>query len=434
MGDVGIVFLGFGRMGRAAHTSFLQASDQLRKNGIEPRLLAVLETDTEVIRTLPNYTEAKAILVEDASSQRNAISALLRTELGLRTEDEFLVYDATPSPCHQRNLVDVCETFPRALYLGEKPLFTSRSQLSVLDRFADRVLCDFVESQNEAVLKLLEMQRAGFRIERLRFWRMNSTGLRRLLEPEERGGVTGGALLDKGIHDLAVTSILLRNQGLLPITPIVSEARNLTLMPDVAHSVKANGNGNGRADAAGYAHIEWLSSEPVNTEFSYSWIGVEAFDDLCARSGQPSLRALLAEHGLYEDAWLSRAPLEQEAFDQLEQQEARVLVVDGTEDGRKVRLIVNFLIRPGIHPFVFHTERREYLNLASHCSSKSSVARIFDLAIGSYVNKRPLICSPLGSAVIRQVHRTSFDIRDLAFTQQPLCPTDTWTESFRMVR
>ena len=263
---------------------------------------------------------------------------------------------------------------------------------------------------------------------------MNSTGLRRLLEPEERGGVTGGALLDKGIHDLAVTSILLRNQGLLPITPIVSEARNLTLMPDFAQSIKAHGNGNGRADAAGYAHIEWISSEPVNTEFSYSWIGVEAFDDLRSQSGQPSLRALLAEHGLDEDVWLSRAPLEQEPFDKFEQQEARVLVVDGTEDGRKVRLIVNFLIRPCIHPFVFHTERGEYLDLGPHCSPKSSVTRIFDLAIGSYVSKRPLVCSPLGSAVIRQVHRTGFDIRDLAFTQEPLCPTEAWTESFRMVR
>ena len=419
-------------MGRAAHTSLLQASERLRKTGIEPRLLAVLEANTELIRTLPNYTDAKAILVDGTAAI--PVSALLRSELGMRAEDEFFVYDATPSPCHQRNLVDVCEHFPRALYLGEKPLFTSRAQLPLLDRFGDRVLCDFVESQNEAVLKLLEMQRTGFRIQRLRFWRMNSTGLRRLLEPEERAGITGGALLDKGIHDFAVTSILLRNQGLLPITPIVTEARNLALMPDVVAHRKTYANGNGRPDAAGYAHIEWISSQPVDTEFSYSWIGVDRFDDLSVQLGQSSLRALLAEHGLDEDEWLARAPLDQEPFDKFEQQEARVLAVDGTEDGRDARLIVNFLIRPGIHPFIFHTGRGEYLDLGSHCSSKSSVARIFDLAIRSYVNKRPLSCTPLGSAVIQQVHRTSFDVRDLAFTREPLFPPEAWADMFRMVR
>lgn len=441
MRSLEIVVLGFGRMGRAALASLHQVSDCLQDSGIRPRLLAVLEADEALIRELPRHTIAKPIFVDTAAANPVAISGLLRSELGIQNGHEFLVYDATPTTCHRSNLVDICQSFPRALYIGEKPLFTTRAGLLTLGRFGGSVLCDFIESQNAAILKLLDMQREGFQIRRLRFWRLNSTGLRKLYEPLKRPGVTGGALLDKGIHDLALASILLRNGGPTPATSRVEEAINLSLMPHLVPAaegapgtkftipVPVPGSGNGAADAAGYARICWRSSCEVDAEFRYGWIGVDRFDELCAGLGQPSLRALLTGYGLEESAWLARAPLDEKPFDSFEQQEARVLVVDGTCKGRNEQLVVNFLNRPGIQPFLFHAGREEFLDLGQHPCCETSLARVFALAIRNYVGGKALVRSPLGATVIHEAHRLAFDISDEAFSTDPLSPAEEWVPS-----
>lgn len=440
MRSLEIVVLGFGRMGRAALASLHQISDRLQNSGIHPRLLAVLEADETLIRELPSHTIAKPIFVDTAAANPVAISHLLRSELGIQSGHEFLVYDATPTTCHRTNLVDICQSFPRALYIGEKPLFTTRAGLLTLGRFGGNVLCDFIESQNAAILKLLDMQREGFRIHRLRFWRLNSTGLRKLYEPLKRPGVTGGALLDKGIHDLALASILLRNGGPTPVTSRVEEAINLSLMPHLVPAEYASGTqsttpglipggGNGATDAAGHARICWRSSFEVDAEFRYGWIGVDRFDELCTSLGQPSLRALLAGYGLEESAWLARAPLDEKPFDSLEQQEARVLVVDGTCRGRNEQLVVNFLDRPGIEPFIFHAGREEFLDLGQHSYGETSLARVFALAIRDYVGGKALVRSPLGATVIHEAHRLAFDISDEAFSTDPLSPAEDWVPS-----
>lgn len=440
MHQVGIVLLGYGRIGKAAHAALEQVSGQLRQSGIEPQLLAVCEADKHLVAELSQQITGKAIFVDTEAPVPVPISALLRCELGLQSEDEFLVYDATPTHVHQQNLVDICGQFPRALYLGEKPMFTQRAQLSTLERFGSQVLCDFVESQNEATLKLLEMRRSGFRIDRLRFWRLNSTGLAKLFTGQHRVGISGGALLDEGIHDLALALILLRDESATGIIPLVEDAVNLAFMPHAT----ATGNyqisdtstdracsrsqvcTNGRVDAAGYAKVSWKTPRRIATEFRYSWIGVERFDGLCAELGQSSLRALLARHGIDKANWLASTPIKAGLSAGFEKQEARVLLIDGSEDGQPVHLVVNFLRRPGIKPFVFHAGKRDYLNLGQHHYCGNSLARVFDIAIRSYVHKQPLLCAPLGAAVIHEAHRTTFDIHDYALDTEAPFPPEAW--------
>jgi len=412
MHKLNIVFLGFGRMGRAAFVSLNQITDRLRQEGIDPYLRAVFEADENLISILPDLTGAKAVFVDTRAARPVALSDLLHQPVGLRADDEFLIYDATPSTCHLENLVAVCEHFPQAIYLGEKPLFTRRSGLIALNHFGEQILCDFVDSQNQAVLKLLAMQRGSFRIERLRFWRLNSSGLQKLLAPQDRRGIEGGALLDKGIHDIALAAILMRNQQITGASWTVREATNLAFMPPAPDS-------DGLTDAAGYARIESLGPPRANAEFHYSWIGVERFDDLSTSIGQPSLRALLNRHGLEEPSWLWRTPGEEEA---------RIALVEGTEAGRDARLVVNLLSRPGIQPFVFHAEREEFLDLSFYRSSESPLARVLNLAIHNCVNRLPLSCSPLGAAIIAQAHQACFDIRDQALVQQPHATSD-WMQS-----
>jgi hypothetical protein len=306
MHRLNIVFLGFGRMGQAAFASLNQITDRLRQEGIDPHLRAVFEADENLIPVLPNLTGAKAIFVDTSAAQTVALHDLLHQQLGLKAQDEFLIYDATPSTCHLKNLVAVCEHYPRAIYLGEKPLFTRRTGLIALKHFGNRILCDFVDSQNEAVLKLLAMQRGSLRIEHLRFWRLNSSGLQKLSAPQNGRGIEGGALLDKGIHDIALAAILMRNQQITAASWTVQEAANLAFMPPTPNS-------DGFPDAAGYARIHSLGPPSVNAEFHYSWIGVDRFDDLSTGIGHPSLRALLNCHGLEEPSWLWRTPGEEEA-------------------------------------------------------------------------------------------------------------------------
>ena len=330
-----IVFLGFGRMGQAAFASLNQITHRLRQEGIDPHLRAVFEADENLIPILPDLTGAKAIFVDTNAARPVALRDLLDQQLALKADDEFLIYDATPSSCHLENLVAVCEHYPRAVYLGEKPLFTRRTGLIALEHFGDRILCDFVDSQNEAVLKLLAMQRGSFRIERLRFWRLNSSGLQKLSAPQDRRGIEGGALLDKGIHDIALAAILMRNQQITGDSWTVREAINLAFMPPTPDS-------DGLTDAAGYARIHSLGPPSADAEFHYSWIGVERFDDLSIGIGQPSLRALLNRDGLQEPSWLWRTPGEEEA---------RIAIVEGTEAGRDTRLVVN-LSEPARHSTV----------------------------------------------------------------------------------
>ncbi len=418
MRKLNIVFLGFGRMGRAAFASLKQIEGRLRQEGIDPHLLAVFEADENLVSELTERTGAKAVFVDIAAAQPIPLNQLLHQQLGLDADDEFLVYDATPSSCHVENLVAVCKHYPRAVYLGEKPVFTSRGGLAMLERFGSRVLCDFVDSQNESVLKVLAMQRGLFCIHRLRFWRLNSSGLQKLSDPHMRRGIEGGALLDKGIHDIALAAILMRNQQITPASWTVEEAVNLAFMPSA--------DADDLADAAGYAKLQSLASPSLEAEFHYSWIGVQRFDDLSSDIGEPSLRALLARRGLEENSWLWRSPRCDKSWAAVQEEEARVAIVDGTEAGRETQLVVNLLSRPGIQPFVYHTRREEFLDLSPHQSCETPLARVLALAIHNYANGLPLSCSPLGSGIIGQAHQACFDIRDEALLREPFAAASEW--------
>ncbi len=168
------------------------------------------------------------------------------------------MYDATCSATHYGHLEDICENFPQAVYVGEKPIFTEEGQLPALERFPGRVFCNLVESQNEVTLKLAEMQRNGLRFRRLRFWRINSVALLRVFAGQKRVGITEGALLDKSIHDLALTSLLLHGQGAFGCESIVEEAVNLAYMPPFAEAAAAFSahRTEGAADVAGFAKLQ----------------------------------------------------------------------------------------------------------------------------------------------------------------------------------
>lgn len=417
MRTLGIVLLGYGRMGKAAHSALKEISGKLEGEGIQVRVLAILDSDHRLIEALKTAGGPKAVLVPENGFTPIPISVILRREVGLGPQDEFLVYDATCSATHCGHLEDICENFPRAIYVGEKPIFTEENQLTALDRFPGRVFCNLVESQNEATLKLAEMQRSGLRFQRLRFWRINSVALLKVFAGQKRVGVTEGALLDKSLHDLALTSLLMHGQGVCHSAAIVEEAVNLAYMPSAAKPSTAftEYHTDGALDVAGFAKLNWMTPELVETEFSYGWVGVGRFDNLCAEAGRPRLRGLLSAYGLEETKWLSRVIVDGAKHGSFDQQDARILIAEGKQNGKQVCLIVNFLRRPEIRPFVFDSQSKEFLSLGQHEHGNNSLARVFEALIRTSLEKVSG-SSPYGAEIIREIHDACFAIRERALS------------------
>ncbi len=169
-----------------------------------------------------------------------------------------------------------------------------------------------------------------------------------------------------------------------------------------------------------------MTPTPVETEFSYGWVGVGRFDDLCAEAGRPRLRGLLSAFGLEEAKWLSRGVVDGGENGSFEQQEARILIAEGVEAGRPVRLVVNFLRRPEIRPFVFDTSTREFLALGSHEHGNNSMARVFETLIRACVEKKSADYA-YGAEIIREIHSACFAIRERALSSQ--LPSDDGCEA-----
>ncbi len=419
MRTLGVVLLGYGRMGKAAHSALLEITGKFEGEGIQLRVLAILDSNRRLIKTLKTACGQNAVLVPENGFTPIPISVILRREIGLGLQEEFLVYDATCSATHYGHLEDICENFPRAIYVGEKPIFTEESQLRTLDKFPGRVFCNLVESQNEVTLKLAELQQNGLRLRRLRFWRLNSVALLRVFAGQKRVGITEGALLDKSIHDLALTYLLLHGQGACPCEPVVEEAVDLAFLPPSAEPAAAFSDQRtaGATDVAGFAKLKWMTPAKVETQFNYGWVGVGRFDDLCREVRRPPLRGLLPTFGLDEANWLSRAIVDGGENGPFEQQEARILIAEGVQAGKQVRLVVNFLRRPEIRPFVFDTNTHEFLTLGCHEHGTNSLARVFETLIRACAeNNRE--GTAYGAEIIREIHSSCFAIRERARSTQ----------------
>jgi len=426
-------------MGEIAYRAFVHACSAVHSDGIAPALIGVLETDRRIIDVLPTFIGSHGVLVD--SRQGANVAELLLQKLGLASTGPVLIYDATPSERHYRNMVEICDVFPNAVYLSEKPLFTARKQLSSLAKYGNRVLCDFIETESLPALRLREMQASGLKIERFRFWRLNSIGFQKLLKPRMRTGVTGGAAIDKCIHDLAVAVSLQPCPDASLGEPVVEQADNYAYLPDPSDVSKtrffttdgrfARGIDLGTAEAAGYARVRWSSG--LEGHFHYGWIGVEAYDRLSRDKRGESLQSFMREIGIEEQLWLYRQKIDAGPYAKFASGDARIAVVEGLYQRSPVRLIVNFLDRPGVQPFIFETGRREFLPLRTHRHGNNSLARVFEHAIRQTQFWARNGTHYLGRGIIENVHRTAFAIREKAFLHQGFVVCDEHLKSMRLM-
>lgn len=231
MKRIGLVILGLGAHGPRILKHFERLSAALAVDGWDLRLVGGRDPDKAAIercRALyPQLFSAPDFVDFDDATNLSSILTHFSERARRGLYQACLFYDASPTHYHLRHLVEVIDfqrrylkkgmlTEPLFFYFGEKPILSfSEENLSFLDEALTRTLvdyphwCNFIELKNPAFTSLMQYIKADdVRIHAMSIWRCNSVGLERYLHGG-RKGVTGGAFMDKSIHDLPLILELL---------------------------------------------------------------------------------------------------------------------------------------------------------------------------------------------------------------------------------
>lgn len=211
---IGIGIIGIGYEGFRGFISLLTIEETLRNEGIEIGGVIIIEPDSERRKDCERISKGLLFPVKLFSSL-DEFSYLKGSFL--KNCNCIIFYDASPTKYHELNLgeihrieEDLKKLGINVYYFGEKPLSTDKSFLNSWLKSPSKFYCNFTELQNSAYIALKEyFLKSNFEIKSLKFWRASSIGFQKLVNPTQRAGITGGALEDKGIHDIALTIDLL---------------------------------------------------------------------------------------------------------------------------------------------------------------------------------------------------------------------------------
>ena len=360
----GLVVLGAGYMGQNVLEAFPHIRGAVAELDVEMHLEAVVDPN-------PGNLERGLILAQRQTASVRSFERLdpktvshlnaLLTES--KTYDSILIYDATPPEFHFTHMQFIGELYERGLsiyYLGEKPLLVDLDHvkdLRIRTRL-DNVWCEFIEVTNPVVTgaqRFLEDSQAtvlsGW------FWRASTTGIRWAIG-DARSGVTGGALLDKGPHDLAITNAFLQPEGfevtaaqipLFMLHPDAFQGGELAFLTlsgkriagihtDLDHIEDLP------ADAHFAGTIKWaVKDSEVQIGYLFSWIGLTKGPEETAYIR--SLNSL----GITNDQWLDLGGqrTSKSGIHQYRDEEVRMAVLDIKIGNDDAQLICNFLEKHG---------------------------------------------------------------------------------------
>lgn len=381
---VGFVVLGAaGYMGESG----LEAIAQLQKDGLDIGLVGALEANERT-----QYYAREAMIAAGIRQGHRAPIRLAAPGLGSLAEiavgyknafppgAPIIIYDATPTWDHKDNLDYFMgrEEGDGLFYLGEKPIFTDPADVEAFsDAWPNRqIFCDFIELVNPVFLTAKEYIRKNrLRIDRLWFWRAGSVGIERLLGGGRRG-VQGGSLLDKSVHDLALTIGFLGHNRVR--CQVVKDAAVRGLMLHSAQAMEQpeprllaldsvqEGYATERdiakvlrpsllearrklpADALFELEVDWYvngADEPIPAHYLSSWVGTGRTSGL-----EHLLRGRLADLGFENSVWLDATPGKPLGTRyRYTREDVRVAILECSPSGepggerRRVTIVCNFL-------------------------------------------------------------------------------------------
>lgn len=371
--EIGVVVVGAaGNRGRSALEMLPKLAAQERTKGINLELVGMAEAREESRADLTSHVTALfgfsrpvvGTLVE-------AIPQALRWMANGERQRKLIVYDASPTAHHYLHLMTVLPhgERERIYYFGEKPLFTKEGQVDfVAHNFPGQTFfCEFIETENPVFRAASEFVRSkSFQIQRMSFWRASCMGVE-IAAGDGRGGVEGGALLDKAPHDLSVSLGLLGPSSVEGWS--VKEARThlLALHEDAFRLGTRNFLSVARAslqDISTPARIpehlpaDALVSFDVNftlqenrvipASYVASWVGIQNTEQ------ERLLSKKLASLGISSNEWLnSEEPqVSHTRKYRYANQEVRLGLLEGLLHGRKAHLALNLLAKFEGHRFV----------------------------------------------------------------------------------
>lgn len=370
--NIGLVILGAaGNRGKSALEMLPKLSATETTKGINLELVGVAEAGKKSRENLAAYTSSRfgySCLV--VGTLVEAIPHALRWLAGGQNR-KLVVYDATPTAHHYLHLMTVLPHSEREhiYYFGEKPLFTKESQADfVAHHFPGATFfCEFIETENPVFRAASDFIRSeSFQIQRMSFWRASCMGVE-IAAGDGRGGVEGGALLDKAPHDLSVSLGLLGPRSVQSWSVHQARTHLLALHEDAFRLGTRNFLSVARAslyDLSAPAHTpEHLPADallsfdvelalPENrvipASYVASWVGIQNTEPERLLSGR------LTNLGIGPEEWLNseKSLASQNGQFRYENQEVRLGLVEGLLHNHEVHLVLNLLAKFEGHRFV----------------------------------------------------------------------------------
>jgi len=195
--EVKVFQIGLGSFGRHGFEKFVEMEKHYKDVDVE--LYGVSDSDFEKLDNAEKFAESQGLEIETF----NSVEKIYREAEKQNSQDtKILIYDAGPTELHAEHIFRSLRN--NFFHLAEKPPSMTREdhikeKKLMLDNDV-RFTVDFIERESPVVKKALELTE-GKNIESIEAFRESSIGIQKMLQPVERMGVKGGAVLDKMSHE-----------------------------------------------------------------------------------------------------------------------------------------------------------------------------------------------------------------------------------------
>ena len=204
MEKVKVFHIGLGSFGRYGFEKFVEMDNHYEEVDVE--LIGVCDKDFERVEKAEKFAESQGLEIRSWENIEEAYSAAEKED----DEDcKILIYDAGPTQMHAEHIYRSLRN--GFFHLAEKPPSMTREEhirekKLMLDNEV-RFTVDFIERESPVVKKALKIL-DGKNVDSIEAFRESTIGVQKLLNPIERSGVKGGAVMDKMCHEAYIMDLV----------------------------------------------------------------------------------------------------------------------------------------------------------------------------------------------------------------------------------
>lgn len=204
MKTVKVFQIGLGSFGRHGFEKFIEMQSHYEEVDVE--ICGVCDKDFERLESAEKFAEAHSINVETFTSTEKIYEAAEKTS---SESSKILIYDAGPTELHSEHIYRSLQK--GFFHLAEKPPSMTREEhlkekKLMLDNDV-RFTVDFIERESPVIKKTINLMK-NEQIESIEIFRESSIGIQKMIQPVERAGVKGGAVLDKMCNEAYILDLI----------------------------------------------------------------------------------------------------------------------------------------------------------------------------------------------------------------------------------